>query len=235
MTAPDVTVPDAFSATLDAVATAGLGSSHVFITGGTGFVGQAIVERLLSSHPQTTISLLIRTKGSTSAEDRLRNLLRKPVFGPWRERVGEAEVERAISERLRVIQGDLGNVPALPADLDVVIHSASTVSFDPPIDQAFETNLGGAIALYTALAESGGDPHVVHVSTAYVGGLRKGIVPEGRLKHDVDWRAELAAARDARVRVEMASRQPETLRTFMSDARAVHGKEGPQSVATVAE
>jgi fatty acyl-CoA reductase len=126
----------------------------------------------LSSHPGTTISLLIRTKGSTTAEDRLRNLLRKPVFGPWRERVGEAEVDRAVRERLRVIEGDLGTVPALPSDLDVVIHSASTVSFDPPIDEAFDTNVGGALGLYGALLASGSDPHVVHVSTCYVGGIR---------------------------------------------------------------
>jgi fatty acyl-CoA reductase len=212
-----------------------LGSSHIFLTGGTGFVGQAILERLLSSHPDTTISLLIRSKGSTSAPDRLRTLLRKPVFSLWRERVGEDEVERAVRERLRVVEGDLGAVPALPADLDVVIHSASSVSFDPPIDQAFETNLGGAVALYGALRESGADPHVVHVSTAYVGGIRKGIVPEARLTHSVDWRSEFEAARDARERVEMASRQPEILRHVLGEARAEHGKEGPQAVAKAAE
>jgi len=212
-----------------------LGSSHIFLTGGTGFVGQAILERLLSSHPDTTISLLIRSKGSTSADDRLRTLLRKPVFRLWRERVGDDEVESAVRGRLRVIEGDLGSVPALPSDLNVVIHSASSVSFDPPIDQAFETNLGGAVALYTALQESGADPHVVHVSTAYVGGIRKGIVPEARLDHCVDWRGEFEAARDARVRVEMASRQPETLRRLIADARAEHGKEGPQAVAKAGE
>jgi fatty acyl-CoA reductase len=212
-----------------------LGTAHVFLTGGTGFVGQAILERLLSSHPKTTISLLIRTKGSTTGEGRLRNLLRKPVFTAWRERVGEDEVERAVRERLRVVEGGLGSVPPLPSDLDVVIHSASTVSFDPPIDQAFDTNVGGAVGLYEALAASGGDPHVVHVSTAYVGGIRKGIVPEASLTHDVDWRAEYVAAKGARDRVEMASRQPETLRKFIADARAGHGKEGPQAVAKAAE
>jgi fatty acyl-CoA reductase len=212
-----------------------LGSSHILLTGGTGFVGQAILERLLSSHPDTTVSLLIRSKGSTSATDRLRTLLRKPVFRLWRERVGDDEVERAMSERLRVVEGDLGSVPALAADLDIVIHSASSVSFDPPIDQAFETNLGGAVALYTALQESGADPHVVHVSTAYVGGIRKGIVPEARLDHSVDWRSEFDAARDARVRVEMASRQPETLRRLLGEARVEHGKEGPQAVAKASE
>jgi HAD superfamily hydrolase (TIGR01490 family) len=212
-----------------------LGSAKVFLTGGTGFVGQAIVERLLNSHPDTSIVLLIRPKRGVTPEARLRTLLKKPVFTAWRERVGEAEVERAVKERLSVIEGDLGNVPALPKDLDVVIHSASTVSFDPPIDQAFSTNVGGAVGLYESLLASGGNPNVVHVSTCYVGGLRKGVVPEARLNHQVDWRAEYAAALSARERVEMLSRQPETLRGFMERARSRHGKEGPQAVAKASE
>jgi phosphoserine phosphatase/nucleoside-diphosphate-sugar epimerase len=216
-------------------AATGLGRSHVFLTGGTGFVGQAVLERLLSSHPETTISLLVRTKGSVNGQDRLRLLLRKPAFRVWREAVGDEGVEKAVTERIRIIEGGLGSVPALPADLDVVIHSASTVSFDPPIDQAFDTNVGGAIGLYEALIASGGDPRVVHVSTCYVGGLRKGVAPESRLTHDVDWRAEYAAARSARDRVELLSREPERLRGFMDAAREVHGKEGPQAAARASE
>jgi fatty acyl-CoA reductase len=212
-----------------------LGSSHVLLTGGTGFVGQAILERLLSSHPDTTVTLLIRPKAGTPALARLRHLLKKPVFASWRESVGAAEVERALTERLRVVESSLGSLPELPRDLDVVIHSASTVSFDPPIDQAFDTNVGGAVGLYEALVAAGGDPHVVHVSTAYVGGIRKGVFPEAALRHDVDWRAEHAAARDARARVEAASRQPETLRKFLAEGRAGHGKTGPQAVASAAE
>jgi fatty acyl-CoA reductase len=212
-----------------------LGSSHVLLTGGTGFVGQAILERLLSSHPDTTVTLLIRPKAGTPALARLRHLLKKPVFASWRESVGADEVERALTERLRVVESSLGSLPELPHDLDVVIHSASTVSFDPPIDQAFDTNVGGAVGLYEALVAAGGDPHVVHVSTAYVGGIRKGVFPEAALRHDVDWRAEHAAARDARARVEAASRQPETLRKFLAEGRAGHGKTGPQAVASAAE
>jgi phosphoserine phosphatase/nucleoside-diphosphate-sugar epimerase len=214
---------------------ASLGSAHVLLTGGTGFVGQAILERLLSTHPDTTVTLLIRPKAGTPALGRLRHLLKKPVFASWRERVGADEVERALTERLRVVESSLGSLPDLPADLDVVIHSASTVSFDPPIDQAFDTNVGGAVGLYEALRRAGGDPHVVHVSTAYVGGIRKGVFPEAALTHAVDWRAEHAAARDARARVEAASRQPETLRRFLAEGRARHGKTGPQAVATAAE
>jgi fatty acyl-CoA reductase len=212
-----------------------LGRAHVFLTGGTGFVGQAILERLLADHPETTISLLVRGKGSAGGEDRLRTLLRKPVFKAWREKVGEEAVEKAVAERIRVVDGSLTNVPALPADLDVVIHSASTVSFDPPIDQAFATNVGGAMNLYEALLASGSDPHVVHVSTCYVGGLRKGVQPEASLQHTVDWRAEFAAARAAREEIELTSRRSDQLREFMHAARELHGKQGPQAVARATE
>jgi len=171
------------AATVDSVfAKVGLGKSHVFLTGGTGFLGQAVLERLLSDHPETTVTLLIRKKGSTPAVDRLRTLLKKPVFRVWRERVGEAAVETALTTRLRVVESGLGPLPPLPKDLDVVIHSASTVSFDPPIDQAFDTNVGGAVGLYEALLASGSDPQVVHVSTCYVGGIRKGVAPEDQVR-----------------------------------------------------
>jgi HAD superfamily hydrolase (TIGR01490 family) len=212
-----------------------LGSAHVLLTGATGFVGQAVLERLLSSHPETRVSLLIRPKSSTSGEARLTTLLKKPVFKSWRDRVGDDEVARAVRERLTVVQGDLANPGELPADLDVVIHGASTVSFDPPIDEAFQTNVDGATGIYGALLASGSDPHVVHVSTAYVGGMRKGVVAEASLEHDIDWRAENYAARSARRRVEMASRQPEVLRSILGTSRGKLGKVGPQAVAQDAE
>ncbi|MGT2424650.1 SDR family oxidoreductase [Amnibacterium kyonggiense] len=210
-------------------------SGHVLLTGGTGFVGQAVLERLLVSHPDTRISLLVRGKTGQSAEDRVRKLLSKPVFKPWREAVGRDEAARVFAERVTAVEGSLDAVPALPTDLDVVIHSASTVSFDPPIDEAFATNVGGASGIYDALRATGADPHVVHVSTCYVGGMRKGVLPEASLDHDADWRVEREAAAAARQRVELRSREPGVLRGLMVRARAEHGKEGPRAVARAAE
>jgi len=212
-----------------------LTNEHVFLTGGTGFVGQAILERLLSSHPGTRITVLVRGKGSQTGEARLANLLRKPVFSRWIEKIGEEEAKRQFTERVTAHEGSLGQVGVLPDDIDVVLHSASTVSFDPPIDEAFDTNVGGAYGVYGALLASGSDPHVVHISTAYVGGIRKGIAPEASLTHNVDWRAEYEAAKTARQRVEFDSRQPEALRRQLAKARARHGKTGPQAVAAFAE
>lgn len=216
-------------------ATTDLGSAHVFLTGATGFVGQAVLERLLSAHPGTTISILVRTKAGEDTAARVAELLAKPVFQSWRDKIGDKAVEKAAKERIRIVEGAMGSIPELPKDLDIAIHSASVVSFDPPIDEAFDTNVNGAINLYERLLETGGDPRVVHVSTCYVGGLRKGVAPEARLTHEVDWRAEHAAARAARDRVEILSRESDRLRSFMDVARAKHGKEGPQAVAKASE
>ncbi|MFE2545178.1 SDR family oxidoreductase [Actinacidiphila glaucinigra] len=212
-----------------------LGTAHVLLTGATGFVGQAVLERLLTDHPATRISLLVRGKGGQTGHDRLRRLLRKPVFGPWREAVGAEEAERVVGERITVLDGSMTSVPELPSDLDVVIHSASTVSFDPPIHEAFDTNVNGAVSLYQALLASGSDPHVVHVSTCYVGGLRRGVVAEGKLEHDVDWRTEWRSATQAHERTELTSREPARLERFMSRARRDHGKEGPIAAARASE
>src|SRR5699024_2681589 len=116
-----------------------------------------------------------------SAEERLHRLLRKPCFRTWRRAVGSAEADRQVRERLTVISGGLDDLPPLPADIDTVVHCASAVQFDSPIDEAFATNVGRAVGLYSALDHAGAKPHVIHVSTAYVGGLRKGITAEESL------------------------------------------------------
>ncbi|MGH3603869.1 MAG: SDR family oxidoreductase, partial [Pseudonocardiaceae bacterium] len=208
-----------------------LAGSHVLLTGATGFLGQATLERLLSSYPDTHVSVLIRPRGERTATDRLSALLRKNVFRPLSERLGAEKLTRLVRERVTVIEGDLGSV-TLPADLDVVIHGASTVSFDPPVDEAFRTNVSGVAALYQALT---GSPHIVHISTAYVAGTRKGVVAEVALDHGVDWRLELEMALAARLDVERDSRRPEVLRRALAQAGEQHAKAGPQSTATDAE
>ena len=85
----------------------------------------------------------------------------------------------------------MADVPALPADLDAVVHCAGDVSFNPPVDQAFTTNVVGTRGLLARAREVGDHVHYVHVSTAYVAGRRRGSIPEGPVDHDVDLEAEL--------------------------------------------
>ena len=210
-------------------------AQQILLTGVTGFLGQAVLQSLLENFPHTRVTALVRPKGSQSGRKRLEGLLRKPVFASWAERTSADAVQKAFDERVDVLEGDLTDMPPIEQKLDTVIHSASSVSFDPPIDEAFRTNVGGARNLYQALLDSGQDPHVIHVSTAYVGGISKGLRQEGSLVHDVDWRAEYQAALDARERVEALSRRGDQLRGSIRRAKLQAGKVGPKAVAAQAE
>ena len=68
----------------------------------------------------------------------------------------------------------------------------------------------------------------MHVSTAYVAGVQKGVIPEGPLEHKVDYRLEADLALGARGDVEAASRRPEQLESFMAKAAKEHSRAGPQ-------
>ncbi|HMA46476.1 MAG TPA: HAD-IB family hydrolase [Frankiaceae bacterium] len=212
-----------------------LAGRRVLVTGVTGFVGEALLERLLADLPRTRVVALVRGRAGRSGTERLRRLLDKPAFDDLRGRLGADGLARLFDERVAVVEGSLAAVPDLPGDLDVVIHCAGEVSFDPPIDEGFAGNLGGVQELLRAVHASGSRPHLVHVSTAYVAGLRSGHVPEGRLDHHVDWRVEQAAARRARELAEDASRTPEVLGRLRAEADAEHARAGAESVARDAE
>ncbi|MEX2292133.1 MAG: SDR family oxidoreductase [Mycobacteriales bacterium] len=214
---------------------ASLAGRRLLLTGSTGFVGEALLERVLSDLPDTRLVLLVRGRTGISAYDRVLQLLDKPAFAVLRERLGGAGMTRLLDERIEVLDGDLARWPALPGDVDVVVHCAGEVSFDPPVDEGFATNALGVDGLLRALRDSGSRPHVVHVSTAYVSAVHQGPVPEGRLGHDVDWRAEAAAAVRQRAAVEDASRSPHELSRRLADARSELGRQGPQAVAADAE
>ena len=213
-----------------------LSDKRIFLTGVTGFLGQVVFERLLADVPDARIVLLVRSQTGSSSRERVEYLFRKPAFDGLRERVGEPGLLALLDERVEVIDGDFSQgVPSLPGDIDVVIHSAATVSFDPPIDEAFQTNLFGAMNLYRGVTQSGSRPCLVHVSTAYVAGVAKGVVPEDTLDHRVDWRTEGDLALQARGDVEAQSRRPEMLDDFMAKATKEHSRAGPMTVAEDAE
>ena len=198
------------------------------MTGATGFLGTALFERLLVDTPVERIDLLIRR----DAPARLKTMLGGSAFKPTVERMGIEALRELAASKVRAIPADLTQGPIPVADdIDLVIHTAATVSFDPPVDEAFETNLLGTLRLYEAC---GGRPFL-HVSTAYVAGLTRGTQPEELLPRRVRWRAEADAAARVRAEIEADARRPEMLRHFEGKARGEIGRAGPQSVAKRSE
>jgi fatty acyl-CoA reductase len=213
-----------------------LAGKRIFLTGVTGFLGQVVLERLLLDFPDTRVTVLVRSQQSSTAVERVHYLTRKPAFDVLREKLGGDDALLALlDERVDVIDGDFTRgEPDIPEGFDIVIHSAATVSFDPPIDEGFQTNVLGALNLYRGATRQN-TPHLVHVSTAYVAGVQKGVIPEGPLDHKVDYEFEATMALQARGEVESASRKPEMLQHFMAKAAKEHSRAGPSTVSIDAE
>jgi alcohol-forming fatty acyl-CoA reductase len=212
-----------------------LAGRRILLTGATGFVGEAVMERLLHDLPDTTVAVLVRARPGSTAEQRIAAQLQAPAYGRLRDKLGEAGINELVGTRITVLEGDLDHLPALPDDLDIVIHCAGEVSFDPAIDEGFATNVHGTLNLLAAIEASGSTPHYLHVSTAYVAGRQQGHVREGRLDHDIDWRAEAEVAGRMRERVETDSRLPEQLAVFIAEAEREHGHSGHTAVGVDAE
>ncbi len=218
----------------------------ILVTGSTGFLGKSIVEKCLRSIPEVgRINLAIRSSARRPASERLeREVLSSPAFKRLKDAVGEAAFAKLVAEKLAVVEIDLGRDGLGLSDAgreqlrecEIVIHSAAAVEFDNPADLSAQTNLLGAARMVEALRATGSQPHLVHVSTAYVGGMLRGLVRE-EAPHDpgLNWRHEAAVLANLRVPVEEESRQPELMKKFAREARSRMGPAGTPAVARTTE
>ncbi len=218
-----------------------LDGKKIVMTGVTGFIGEQILWKVLTECPGTRIGVLVRRKGSTSARDRVVSLVGKKIFADVRKAAGSAS--DLVDQRIEVIEGDLPNVPDLPTDIDVLLHCAGDVSFDPPIDQAFLTNVVGTRALLDKLLASvtapDGSltriPHYLHVSTAFTAGRRRGAIPEAAHPHTVDYMAETKAALAMKDLIEAESRTAAVLTKLRKQAERLHRQAGYLTTAADTE
>src|SRR5215204_3714345 len=102
-----------------------LDGKRIAITGGTGFLGTALIERLLRSVPGCELVLLIRSgKRSSVAQRARREIFRNDAFNRIRSELGSAEVDAMVDRRVQVIAGDVGT-DGLGLDEGVAPHLIS--------------------------------------------------------------------------------------------------------------
>ncbi|MBV9423486.1 MAG: SDR family oxidoreductase [Solirubrobacterales bacterium] len=155
----------------------------VLLTGATGFVGMEVLARYLERGDRPVYTL-IRAESDRAAQERLDAVL-ATLFGP--------RVPGRHAERVRAVAGEL-TAPHLGLNrtrredlarqVTTIVHSAASVSFTLPLEDARQINVGGTRRMleFAELArELGGLGRYGHVSTAYVAGTHAGRFAESDL------------------------------------------------------
>ena len=155
----------------------------VFITGGTGFVGKAMLTRLVRDKTYSKIFVLTRESAAKSADQRISGLIDE-IFGMSLA----AEARRKIVP----VAGDLTKARLGIADegrrqlaLEVtqILHVGASTEFGAPLREAREQNLWGTshVLDFAMECSATGLDRFDYVSTAYVAGTKPGVVDEGTL------------------------------------------------------
>ena len=123
------------------------GGKGVFLTGGSGFLGKVLIEKLLRCCPNVLrVFVLIRPKNGQSGQQRLESMLKSPVF----ERLRKEQPNQL--NKVQPIGGDItftelgisfDELDVLINQVNVVLHSAATIRFDEPLKRAININVRG--------------------------------------------------------------------------------------------
>ena len=103
------------------------------------------MEKLLRSTNVKKLYLLIRPKGGESTEKRLENLLESSVFEKLKR------TDQKVFDKIEVVTGNITEKnfgvsaeerEVLIENVNIIFHSAASVSFNDPLTMSVKTNLG---------------------------------------------------------------------------------------------
>lgn len=143
---------------------------EIFLTGGSGFVGKVLIEKLLRSCPDIAkIYLLLRPKKGKNVEERLEEIIKNPLFDIMRL------INSNFNEKLIPIVGDVGELGLGMSSEDVermknvsvIFHSAATVRFDDTLKKAVLINTRGTREVMEFAMNLINLKSIIHVSTTY--------------------------------------------------------------------
>jgi thioester reductase-like protein len=145
---------------------------HILVTGATGFVGINLVRKLLEQE-NVYLYLLVRDSGRVSATHRMVDILKTYYLD---------DRYQLLSKRINIISGDIAKEDLglskiawreLSQKIDTIFHSAATIQFDLPLEEARNINVNGTERLLKFADQchkNGVLNRLNYISTAYIAG-----------------------------------------------------------------
>ncbi|XP_044260168.1 putative fatty acyl-CoA reductase CG5065 [Tribolium madens] len=148
-----------------------LSGRTLLITGGTGFVGKVLIEKILRCLDVKKIYVLVRPKKGKSPTERRAALFADPLFELAKKTRGDDVVKR-----VEFVSGDIAapglalstsDRQKLAAEAEFIFHCAATIRFDMDLKPAVLLNVRGTKLMLELAKECKRLLNFVHLSTAY--------------------------------------------------------------------
>lgn len=142
----------------------------IFITGGTGFMGKVLIEKILRTCSVRKIYVLVRPKRGIDVKQRIDDIFNYRLF----DHIKATQPE--VTQKVVAIKGDvtmegLGisdeDEARLAEEVTVVFHAAATINFQEPMRVAVNLNILGTKRVVNLAKKMTNLKAFVHVSTAY--------------------------------------------------------------------
>nr|XP_013189196.1 unnamed protein product [Amyelois transitella] len=144
---------------------------NVLVTGGTGFMGKVLIEKLLYSIPDIgNIYVLMRPKRGKSVAQRLEDMQRLPMFDRIRNECPN------VMKKLKALQGDVlfedfglsdSVIEQLANEVHIIFHFAATLRLEAPLKDNVNMNTTGTLRTLKVAKRMKNLVMFVHLSTAF--------------------------------------------------------------------